>query len=161
MPQAGSAPSPPRHSGEILRILLSFLVLLAAPAVNAQQVTYQIRGDSIPASLTGQPGDAGRGRAVVANRSTGLCLLCHSGPIAEERFQGDLSPSLAGAGSRWSEGQLRLRVVDNRHVNPGSSMPSFHRVDGLTRVGTAWNGRPVLTAQQVEDVVALLRTLRN
>ena len=82
-----------------MRVLLAAALALAAPAAFAQTVV----GDAIPASLTGQPGDAGRGRAIVANRGLGLCLLCHSGPIAEERFQGDLAPTLAGAGSRWSE----------------------------------------------------------
>ena len=101
-----------------------------------------------------------RGRAIVANRQVGLCLLCHSGPIAEERFQGNLAPDLAGAGSRWSEGQLRLRIVDSQRVNPASIMPAYHRTEGLARVGSAWQGQPVFAAQQVEDVVAYLRTLR-
>jgi len=75
-------------------------------------------GDAIPASLSGAPGDAARGRSIVLDRQRGLCLLCHSGPFPEERFQGDLAPSLAGAGSRLSEGQLRLRTVDGRRLNP-------------------------------------------
>ena len=127
----------------------------------ADAVAYSVVGDAIPAPLGGLAGDAARGRAIVTQRQVGLCLLCHSGPFPEERFQGTLAPALAGAGTRWSEGQLRLRVVDNRHVNPETLMPSFHRVEGLTRAGAAWAGRPVLTAQQVEDVVAFLRTLRD
>jgi L-cysteine S-thiosulfotransferase len=127
----------------------------------ASPVAYEVVGDAIPRPLTDTPGDAVRGRAIVANRQVGLCLLCHAGPFPEERFQGTLAPSLAGSGTRWTEGQLRLRVVDNKHVNPGTVMPSFYRVDGLARVGAAWNGRTVLTAQQVEDVVALLGTLRD
>jgi sulfur-oxidizing protein SoxX len=87
--------------------------------------------------------------------------LCHSAPIAEERFQGNLATDLAGAGSRWSEAQLRLRLVDARRLNPDSMMPAYHRVDGLQRVGQAWRGRPILSAQQIEDVVAWLRTLRD
>lgn len=127
----------------------------AAPAA------YEVVGDAIPRPLTDTAGDAARGRAIVVNRQVGLCLLCHSGPFPEERFQGTVAPSLAGAGARWTEGQLRLRVVDNKHVNPSTVMPSFYRADGLARVGTTWSGRTVLTAQQVEDVVALLRTLRE
>ena len=118
-------------------------------------------GDAIPKSLTGQPGDAARGRAIVANRSVGLCLLCHSGPIAEERFQGDLSPSLAGAGSRWSTGQLRLRIVDGSRLNADTIMPAYYKTSGLQRVARSFEGRTILSAEQVEDVVAYLATLRD
>ncbi|MEI7444513.1 MAG: sulfur oxidation c-type cytochrome SoxX [Burkholderiales bacterium] len=117
--------------------------------------------DAIDAPLQGLRGDAGRGRAIVADRSRGLCLLCHRGPFPEERFQGELAPDLAGAGDRWTEGQLRLRIVDGRRLNPASVMPSYHRVDGLERVAPAVRGRPILDAQQVEDVVAFLVTLRE
>jgi len=136
------------------------LALLACPAT-AQQVDPQIVGDSIPHSLTGQPGDAARGRGIVANRSVGLCLLCHSGPIAEERFQGDLAPSLAGAGSRWSEGQLRLRIVDGSRLNADTIMPAYYRTRGLHRVARNFEGKTILTATQVEDVVAYLVTLKD
>jgi sulfur-oxidizing protein SoxX len=118
-------------------------------------------GDAIPSPLTGAPGDPARGRAIVADRQRGLCLLCHAGPFPEERFQGNLGPDLAGAESRWSEGQLRLRLVDGRRLNPDTIMPSYYRLDGLARVGPAWRGRPVLTAEEVEDVVAFLATLRD
>ena len=136
------------------------LALVAGP-VAAQQVSPRIVGDSIPRSLTGQPGDAARGRAIAANRSVGLCLLCHSGPIAEERFQGDLAPSLAGAGSRWSEGQLRLRIVDGSRLNDDTIMPAYYRTEGLRRVARNFEGKTILTAAQVEDVVAYLVTLRD
>ena len=116
--------------------------------------------DTIPQSLTGTPGDPARGRAIVANRQVGLCLLCHSGPIPEERFQGDLAPDLRGAGTRLSEGQLRLRIVDSSRVIPTTIMPAYHRTEGLTRVAPAFRGKPVLSAQQIEDVVAYLMTLR-
>lgn len=117
--------------------------------------------DSIEAPLEGRRGDAERGRAIVADRSRGLCLLCHSGPFPDARMQGTLAPDLAGAGSRWTAGQLRQRIVDARAVNPDSGMPAFHRVTGLEQVGRAWQGRPILDAQQVEDVVAFLATLRS
>ena len=118
-------------------------------------------GDAIPDPLTDQAGDPGRGRAIVANRQVGLCLLCHTGPFPEERFQGNLAPNLAGAGSRWSAGQLRLRLVDGDRLNPGTIMPSYYRTDGLTRVAPAWSGKTVLSAGQIEDVVAFLTTLRD
>lgn len=116
--------------------------------------------DALPQPLTAVPGDAARGRAIVASRQAGLCLLCHPAPIPEERFQGNLAPDLAGAGARWSAAQLRLRIVDARRLNPQTLMPPYHDTDGLQRVGAAWQGRPVLDAQQVEDVVAWLVTLQ-
>ncbi len=118
-------------------------------------------GDGLPGALTDTPGDPARGRAIVANRQLGLCLLCHTGPIAEERFQGNLAPDLAGAGQRWSTAQLRLRVVDARRLNPQTIMPAYYRVDGLRRVPAAQVGVPLLAAQQVEDVVAYLAGLRQ
>jgi L-cysteine S-thiosulfotransferase len=117
-------------------------------------------GDGLPLPLTDTPGDAARGRSIVANRQQGLCLLCHSGPFPEPHLQGTLAPNLNGAGTRSSEAQLRLRIVDSRRLNAESLMPALHRVEGLSRVGGAWAGKPVLDAQQVEDVVAFLRTLQ-
>ena len=143
------------------------LALAAVPGPGQAQSTaagvqpYAVIGDAIPAPLTAVPGDAARGRAIVVSRQLGLCLLCHAGPFPEERFQGTLAPDLAGAGKRWSDGQLRLRLVDSRRLNPQSIMPAYHRTEHLTRVGSAWRGQPVLDPQQIEDVVALLRTLRD
>src|SRR5262245_888569 len=117
--------------------------------------------ESMPESLTGAKGDPVRGRAIVSNRQVGLCLLCHSGPFPEERFQGNLAPDLGGAGTRWSEGQLRLRIVDPARINPATIMPAYHRTEGLVRVAPAWRGKPVLSAEQIEDVVAYLATLKD
>jgi L-cysteine S-thiosulfotransferase len=139
--------------------------LLAAAALpcaaSAQALRpYAVVGDAIPASLTGAPGDAARGRALVVDRSS-TCILCHSGPFPEQRFQGDLAPSLAGAGSSWSEGELRLRLVDASRLNAATIMPSYYRVDGLNRVGPSWRDKPILSAGQIEDIVAYLATLRE
>ena len=128
-------------------------VLLAAAGTAAAD-------DSLPSSLSGAAGDAARGKAIVLDRHVGLCLLCHSGPFPEERFQGDLAPSLAGVGARLSEGQIRLRIVDASRVNPKTIMPAYFRTEGLTRVAPAQRGKTVLTAQQIEDVVAFLVTLK-
>jgi len=121
---------------------------------------YEIVGNAIPKSLTGAPGDPERGRAIVVKRES-TCLLCHSGPFPEQRFQGDLSPDLKGAGSRWSEGELRLRLVNPSRLNPATIMPSYYRLDGLHRVAQNYRGKPVLTAEQIEDVVAYLKTLKD
>ena len=136
--------------------------LLALPGFAAAEELrpYAVTGDAIPLSLTGAPGDPVRGRATTVNRQS-TCILCHSGPFAEEKFQGDLAPGLSGSGSRWSEGQLRLRLVDASHLNAATIMPSYYRVGGLHRVGTPWRGKPILSAEQIEDIVAYLVTLRD
>ena len=136
------------------------LAAASAPPARAELVHYSVVGDAIAASLTGAKGDAARGRAIVANHNLGLCLLCHSGPFPEDKFQGNLAPDLAGAGSRWSEGQLRLRIVDASRLNRDTIMPPFYRVDHLRRVPQAYRDKPVLTAVEVEDVIAYLMTLR-
>lgn len=105
-------------------------------------------------------GDAARGQAIVLKRQEGLCLLCHSGPFPQETFQGNLAPTLSGVGARMSAGQLRLRMMDSRQVNPDSIMPPYFETRGLQRVGTAFSGKTLLTAQQIEDVVAFLQTLQ-
>jgi sulfur-oxidizing protein SoxX len=122
---------------------------------------YTVVGDAIPASLTGARGDVDRGRAIVTNRQVGLCLLCHNGPFPQERFQGNLAPDLKGVGTRLSEGQMRLRIVDPGRVNAATIMPGYYRFEGLVRVAPAFRGKPVLTAEQIEDVVAFLTTLRD
>ena len=137
-------------------------MLFAMPCVAQDPALrpYVVQGDAIPGSLTGTPGDAGRGRALLLERSS-TCILCHGGPFPEAAFQGDLAPRLEGAGSRWSEGQLRLRLVDARLFNPATIMPSFYRLDGLVDVGAAWRGKPILSAEAIEDMVAYLVTLRE
>jgi len=144
-----------------LATLLAAALLAACGPAGAQELRlYTVVGDAIPASLTGTKGDATRGRALIVERSS-TCILCHSGPFPEQAFQGDLAPNLTGSGSRWSEGQLRLRLVDASHLNATTIMPSYYRVDGLTRVGASWRGKPILSAEQIEDIVAYLVTLRN
>jgi sulfur-oxidizing protein SoxX len=136
------------------------LLALPGPAGAQALRPYTVVGDAIPEPLTNARGDVARGRALVVERSS-TCILCHSGPFPEQKFQGDLAPDLSGSGSRWSEGQLRLRLVDASRLNAATIMPSYYRVDGLDRVGTTWRGKPVLSAEQIEDIVAYLITLRE
>jgi sulfur-oxidizing protein SoxX len=107
-----------------------------------------------------EPGDSARGRALVADRQKGLCLLCHSAPVGDLRQQGNLAPSLDGAGGRLDEAQLRLRIHDSRRINPESIMPAYGVADPAPQVAAAWRGKPIFTAQQIEDVVAWLVTLK-
>jgi L-cysteine S-thiosulfotransferase len=116
--------------------------------------------EDLPVSLTGKKGDPQRGRQIVANRQVGLCLLCHGGPFPEERFQGDLAPDLKGVGSRLSEAQIRARIVDPSRANPRTIMPAYHKTDGLTRVSPSYRGKTILSAEQIEDVVAYLAGLK-
>lgn len=131
--------------------------MLAGPA-RADLAAAQIVGDGAPQALTSTPGDAAHGRALLLARENANCILCHALPDA--RFSGNLGPSLAGVGSRLSAAQLRLRVADNRRVHPDTVMPSYFRSEGLTGVAPQYRGKTVLTAQEVEDVVAYLQTLK-
>jgi len=145
------------------RALLLVAVLVASCSGAAAQgalATYDVVGEAIPKSLTGKPGDPVNGRALVVKRDN-TCLLCHSGPFPDQRFQGNLSPDLTGTGSRWTEGELRLRMVDATRLNDATIMPSFYRIDGLNRVARNVRGKPILDAEQIEDVVAYLMTLKD
>jgi sulfur-oxidizing protein SoxX len=122
---------------------------------------YAIVGDAIPAPLTDAKGDPQRGRTIVATRSVGLCVMCHAAPLPEVPLQGNIGPDLKGTGGRWSEGQLRLRMVDASRLNPQTIMPPYYRVDDLVDVSRNFRDKPILNAQQIEDVVAYLVTLRD
>lgn len=165
MPRPGSGSSRVRALAKRMAATASSfaaMLAIALPPMAAAQTlaAYTIDGDGIAQSLTGQPGDPTRGRALLVARTT-TCILCHAGPFPDIRFQGDLAPNLAGAGRRWTMPQLRLRLVDASRLNPETIMPSYYRIDGLTRVGHAWQGKPILSSEQIEDIVAYLATLRD
>jgi sulfur-oxidizing protein SoxX len=123
---------------------------------------------AVTVSLTGAPGDPARGREVVGNKSLGNCVACHANSdMSDIPFHGEIGPMLDGAGERWSEAELRGIVANAKMMFPDSMMPSFYKVDGFTRPGNAYTGEaaddsfgPLLTAQQIEDVVAYLATLK-
>jgi L-cysteine S-thiosulfotransferase len=140
-----------------IALACSLLVILNFSAVNAQV----IKGDSIFESLSTEPGNAERGRAIVASRQTGLCLLCHSGPFPEERFQGNLAPELKASVARLNAPQLRARIVNAAHFNPQTIMPSYYQTSHLNRVAPKFSGQTILNGQEIEDVVAFLMTLNN
>jgi len=139
---------------------IAIAVLATAIASRCFAGGYTVAGDAIPQSLTGAKGDPARGRGIIVNRQVGLCLLCHAGPFPEERFQGTIGPDLNGVASRLSEGQMRLRIVDPARTNPDSVMPAYFRTEGLTRVAPSVRGKPILSAAQIEDVIAFLATLK-
>jgi sulfur-oxidizing protein SoxX len=123
-------------------------------------VAYVVSGNAITNPLTGQPGDSERGRQLVVGRTKGNCLACHMLPIPEEDDHGRIGPPLLGVANRMSEAELRLRVINPKLINPATVMPAFYRVEGLHRVAKQFAGTPILTAQEVEDVVAYLTTLK-
>jgi L-cysteine S-thiosulfotransferase len=123
-------------------------------------VAYRIIDGAIPEPLTGQPGDVERGRRVVLDRDGGDCVICHAMPLPQRQFHGTVGPALDGVGSRLSAGALRLRLVDPEVFNPETIMPAYYKISGLHRVLGRYGGQPILTAQQVEDVVAYLMTLQ-
>ena len=118
-----------------------------------------VENDAIARPLTATAGDAARGREIIVGRD-GNCLFCHAIPETRERFMGNIGPPLSSVGSRLTAGQLRLRIVDPTRITPEVAMPAYHRVDGLNEVAPAYRGKPILDAQQVEDVIAYLLTLK-
>lgn len=139
------------------------LLLLTATSLSGcialDNASSQTTALSMEHPLTEVAGDPTRGRDVVLGRD-GNCLLCHAVPETGARFMGNLGPPLSGIASRMSAGEVRLRLVDSRRVNPQTIMPSYYSTDGLIQVAAAYRGKTVLTAQQIEDTIAYLRTLR-
>ena len=152
-----------------LAICCSLLLLQAAhsdtavpaPAPLESYCEWKANDYSISEPLCDLKGNAERGRTLVIDRKIGNCLACHQMPIPEEEFHGTIAPPLIGVGGRYTAGQLRIRLVDIKLLNPASLMPSFYKnPDNLQRVAKEFQGRPPLTAQQVEDIVAYLDTLK-
>jgi L-cysteine S-thiosulfotransferase len=141
---------------------VALLWVAAAGTARADVAPSDVRiiGDGVPEPVAAAPGDATRGRAFVVARDNANCVLCHAVPDPAVRFSGNVGPSLAGVGGRLTAAQLRLRVADNLRVNPESVMPSYYRVAGLDRVAPPYAGKPILSAAEVEDLVAYLSTLR-
>ena len=134
---------------------------MAQEVRSAGLVPYTVAGYTIPQALTAVPGDPANGQRVAMNREAGDCVLCHALPaMPTGAVHGNIGPPLAGVGARLNAGQLRMRVVDPTRINPDSVMPAYYRVQNLTQVASAYRGKPVLTAVEVEDVVAYLMTLK-
>ncbi len=136
-----------------------FLAPIAARADDP--IVLKVIDASIPEPLTSKPGDPAAGRAVVLAGKFGNCLACHKVSALEDAdFQGEIAAPLDGVAQRFSVAQLRLIVADAKLMFAGALMPSFHRNTGLNRVLPEYEGKPILSAQQVEDVVAFLETLK-
>jgi L-cysteine S-thiosulfotransferase len=146
----------------LVGVLATGIATAAVAAVTTRDplISFQVIGDGIPAAIGGIQGDADRGRALVVARQSANCVLCHAVPDPGVRFSGNVGPPLGGIARQLSVPQLRLRVIDNARIHPDTIMPSYYRIDGFDRVADAYRGKPILDAQQVEDVVAYLATLR-
>jgi sulfur-oxidizing protein SoxX len=137
-------------------------MMLAGVSVAGEQASYKVVDGGIPASLSGKAGDAQAGKLVMIDRKLGNCLACHVvSELKDQPFQGEVGPPLDGAGDRWTEAQLRLIVASSKEIFPGTIMPAFHQTGGLNRVADKFEGETILTATQVEDVVAFLKTLEE
>lgn len=160
-----------QYNGRRLR-LSQLLILAEACVVGVMLVSGTVHGDdrlvpyrvvdgAIPTALTAQPGDPERGRRIVGDRDAGDCTICHVMPLPQREFHGTVGPPLDGIGSRASAGALRLRLVDPKALNPATIMPAYYKTEGLSRVLERYRARPILSAQQIEDVIAYLLTLTD
>jgi sulfur-oxidizing protein SoxX len=143
--------------------LLSGLALVSQVGMAADKYCdWEIKNYSIDKPLCGLKGDPKNGRKLAIDRKKGNCLACHAMPIPEQDFHGNIAPPLNGVGARYKEGDLRARLVDIKQINPMSLMPSFYKhPDKLVKVAKKFKGKTVLTAQEIEDIVAYLKTLQK
>lgn len=142
-------------------VALAVASIAVGEAIAAGLAPYRVAGDAIPAPLGGLAGDADRGLKVAVDRKRGNCVACHALPAADASFPGDVGPSLANVGERLSPGQIRLRVVDQTRVVSRTVMPAYYRVDDLANVAPEYAGKPILSAGEIEDLVAYLSSLRK
>lgn len=149
-----------KHS-KLMAAAMGFVVAgaFAVSAQSQEMANVNIVDGTIPTSLTGKAGDAANGRKVAINRKKGNCLACHQMPIPEQQFHGETGPALHDVGARMSEAELRMRLVDPKVINPDTMMPSFYKT-GQHRVLKKFQGKTILDAQEVEDVIAYLKTLK-
>ncbi|MGI9434839.1 MAG: sulfur oxidation c-type cytochrome SoxX [Geminicoccaceae bacterium] len=136
---------------------------MAPSSLAEEPVGYEIVDDeSIPQSLTGASGDADKGREVFINRKQGNCLGCHAvTELGDQPFHGEVGPPLDGVADIYAEGEIRLRIVNAKIVNPDTIMPGFYVNQGLHRVAATFQGKTILSAEQVEDLVAYMLTLKE
>jgi sulfur-oxidizing protein SoxX len=117
---------------------------------------------AIGATLTGQAGDPAAGRKVFMNRKQGNCLACHANEdMSDQSFHGEVGPALDGVADRWEAAELRGIVVNSKMMFEGTIMPAFYKDGGFERNLKKFQGKSILNAQQVEDVVAYLLTLKE
>lgn len=139
---------------------VAFGLALGVNAASAGIMKYEVANGGISKSLTDKAGDAKNGRKLAINRKKGNCLACHAMPIPEQQFHGEVGPALNGVASRYSVAEMRLRIVDPKVLNEDTIMPAFYKDSGFHRVHKKFKGKSVLAAQEVEDILAYLTTLK-
>ena len=137
----------------------ALLLLGLSAAAAGDPPAYRVESFAIPESLTGQPGDPARGERIIRDPERASCLICHAMPLEGEPDPGNIGPPLDGVASRYTAGELRLRLVDPKRLNPETVMPSYYARDGLHRVAPEYRGRSIYSAGEIEDVIAYLLTL--
>jgi sulfur-oxidizing protein SoxX len=145
------------------RTILSTLagaVLCGALVTSANAAEYTVVDNTIPASLTGKAGDPVAGKELAVQRKKGNCLACHVMPIPEEQFHGEVGPDLSNVGSNYTEAELRMRLVDPKVLNPDTIMPAFLK-PGTHDVLKKFKGKTIIKAQDIEDIIAYLMTLKG
>ena len=143
-----------------MKTILWTVLMLIGPTVEAGTVP-RIIGDTIVAPLTERPASAEIGERIFVSRDSGHCVLCHRVEGLDAPFQGDIGPQLSDVGDRLSPGQLRLRIVDSSILNAQTIMPPYYRSENLHQVANAYEGETVLTALQIEHLVAYLSQRRS
>ena len=146
-------------------VLLMGTIFITGAAVTSTAAEFNIAkarvDDGIPKSLTGKPGDPKKGRATAIHRKKGNCLACHAMPVPEQADHGNIGPDLAGVADRYSQAELRLRLVNAKLINPETLMPSYYKKTGFHRIQKKWKGKTIISAQDVEDILAYLDTLKE
>lgn len=147
-------------------VTTALALMLGISGVSAGTVKpgdVKIVDGALAAPLTDKAGDPAKGRQWVMGRKLGNCLACHvNTDMAEQPYHGEVAPPLDGVASRWSQGEIRAIVVNSKEaLSPDTIMPSFYRDTGFNRVAKKFEGKTILSAQQVEDVVAYLMTLKD
>lgn len=153
----------------VLGVAASAFLASAAIAETAPDAVA-FDGYAVNESLSGTPGDVAAGAKVMTTAALGNCVACHVvSAMPDVPFQGNIGPALDGAADRWTEAELRGIVANAKMAFDGTMMPAFYKVSGFVRAGDAYTGKaapaegykPILSAQQVEDVVAYLLTLKE
>ena len=145
----------------IMAATVAFSSALYAETISPGNIKFGENGE-VELALTGVAGDATSGRKLFMNRKKGNCLACHvNSEMAEQTFHGDVGPELDGVANRWGAAELRGILVNSKNMFEGTIMPAFYKDSGYNRILKKFDGKTILSAQEVEDLLAYVMTLRE